>query len=206
MIAAAGALAAVSPATAMPIHPAHTSHPAQPPIRGHPGIASHKCTAHGVAFVASAEFLSWATMQTGHGTWTGTITVHVTRSNHHAAGDRGRDVTYSLDSTKVTFGSHANPPAAGDSVHVIGKISELAKKCTQSVAPTTAVHKANIHATKHRLRLRPQRHRACRAMRFGTELRSQRMKRFVTVPILTIGLLLMTAGSAAALQSGRIGR
>lgn len=155
MIAAVGALAAVSPATAMPIHPAHTSHPAQPthPAQpshpGHPShpTVSHKCTAHGVAFVASAEFLSWATMQTGHGRWTGTITVHVTRSNHHAAGDRGRDVTYSLDSTKVTFGSHANPPAAGDSVHVIGKISELARKCTQS-APTTAVHKANIHATK----------------------------------------------------------
>ena len=143
VIAAVGALAAVAPATAMPIHPPHPSHPAHP---SHPTVP-HKCTAHDVAYVASGQFVSWAATQTGNGKWTGTITVHVTRSNHHAAGDRGSDVTYTLDSTKVTFGSDANPPAAGDSVHVIGKISELAKKCTQS-APTTAVHKVNIHATR----------------------------------------------------------
>lgn len=143
VIAAVGALAAVAPATAMPIHPVHPSHPAHP---SHPTV-SHKCSAHEVAYVASGQFVSWAATQTGNGKWTGTITVHVTRSNHHAAGDRGSDVTYTLDSTKVTFGSDANPPAAGDSVHVIGKISELAKKCTQS-APTTAVHKVNIHATR----------------------------------------------------------
>jgi hypothetical protein len=139
LIAAVVALAAVAPAAAKAPHPAHPSHPA----------ASHKCVAHEVAYVASGQFVSWTATQAGNGRWTGTITVHVTRSNHHAAGDRGGDVTYTLDNTKVTFGNGANPPAAGDPVHVIGKISELAKKCTQSAfTPTTTVHKVNIHAKK----------------------------------------------------------
>ena len=102
-----------------------------------------------MAYVASGQFVSWTATQTGSGRWTGTITVHLTRSNHHAAGDRGTDVTYTLENTKVTFGSDANPPAAGDPVRVIGKVSELAKKCTLSgFTPTTTVHKVNIHATK----------------------------------------------------------
>ena len=73
--------------------------------------------------------------------------MHVTRSNHHAARVKGSDVTYTLSSTKVTFGNGANPPATGDSVHVIAKITELGRKCTQSgFVPTITVRKVNIHA------------------------------------------------------------
>jgi hypothetical protein len=152
MIAVAGALAVVAPAAAKPPHPAHPSRPAHPSHPAHPGhrSASHKCAAHKVAYVASGQLSSWTATQTGTGTWTGTITVHVTRSNHHAAGARGGDVTYTLSNTQVTFGNGANPPAAGDPVHVIGKVSELAKKCSPSgFAPTITLRKVNIDAMNH---------------------------------------------------------
>lgn len=54
----------------------------------------------------------------------------MTRSNHHAAGAKGSDLTYTLGNTMVSFGNDANPPAAGDPLHVIGKISALGKTCT----------------------------------------------------------------------------
>src|SRR5689334_9036165 len=89
-IAAAGALAVAAPAVARPDHPKHPGHP--------PG--SHKCASHDVAYIASGQFVSWAATQSGAGTWTGTITVHVTRSNHHAGTAQGTDVTYTLSNTK----------------------------------------------------------------------------------------------------------
>ena len=144
-LAAVGALAVVAPAAAKPTHPTHPSqpiHPSQPPT-------SHKCAGHNVAYVASGQFVSWTATQNADGTWSGTIIVHVTRSNHHAAAAKSGNVTYTLSNTKVTFGHGANPPAAGDSVHVRGKISELAKKCTQTgFTRAITVHKLNIHVTK----------------------------------------------------------
>lgn len=138
-IAAAGVVAVAAPAAAKPSHPAHPSHPAK----------SHKCAPHRVAYIASGQFVSWAATQSGSGTWTGTITVHVTRSNHHAASDKQGDVTYTLSNTKVSFGAGANPPVAGDSVHLIGSISEAAKRCTPSgSAQPVTVRKLHIRAAK----------------------------------------------------------
>jgi hypothetical protein len=56
------------------------------------------------------QLVSWSATQTGNGTYTGTITVHVTRSTRRAAAGKGTDVTYTLDATKVAFGQEANPP------------------------------------------------------------------------------------------------
>jgi hypothetical protein len=138
-IAATGALAVAAPAVARPDHPTHPGHP--------PG--SHKCASHDVAYVASGQFVSWAATQSGTGTWNGTITVHVTKSNHHGAGDKGSDVTYTLSNTKVTFGNGANPPAAGDPVHVVGKVSEVARHCAQpGTTPPVTVRKVHIRAAK----------------------------------------------------------
>jgi hypothetical protein len=128
-----------APATAKPGHATHPSHPG----------TSRKCAAHQAAYIASGQFVSWAATQSSDGTWTGPITVHVTRSNHHAKSARGTDVTYTLSNTKVTFGQGANPPAAGDPVKVIGKVSEAARKCTQTgSAPQITVRKVHIRAAK----------------------------------------------------------
>jgi len=145
-IAASGALVVAAPAVARSGHTAHPGHPA------HSGKSpqSHKCASHDAAYVASGQFVSWAATQSGTGTWTGTITVHVTRSNHHAASDKGNDVTYTLSNARVTFGDGANPPAVGDPVHLVGKIDELAKHCTQAgTAPTVTIRKLHIRAAKH---------------------------------------------------------
>jgi hypothetical protein len=139
MLVAAGALAIAVPATAKPVHPSHPSDPG----------TSHKCTTHKMAYVASGTFVSWSATQSADKTYTGTITVHVTKANHHAAAGKGSDVTYTLTNAKVSFGDGANPPVAGDSVKVIGKITEVAKKCTdQSGAGTITVRKVDIKAPK----------------------------------------------------------
>lgn len=139
MLAAASALAIAAPVTAKPAHPRHPAHP-----------VSHKCVAHKVAYTASGTFVSWAATKNASGTYTGTITVHVTKANHHATGAKGSTVTYTLANTKVVFGKTANPPAAGDRVKLIGKITEVAKKCSNhSDAGTITLRKVDIR-TPHR--------------------------------------------------------
>src|ERR1700693_869415 len=136
---AAGTLAIAVPAVAKPAHPAHPSPPAP----------SHKCTAHKVAYTVSGTFVSWAATLTGTDTYTGTITINVTKANHHAKPQKGTPHTYTLTNTKVTFGKGANPPAAGDRVVLIGKITEVAKKCTdQSAAGTITIGKGDISVPK----------------------------------------------------------
>lgn len=137
MLVAAGALGVSVPAGAALAH--QSPHPAK----------SHKCTPHKVAYTASGTFVSWAATQTNPGRYTGTITVHVNRANHHAAGATGNDVTYTLANTRVRFGNGANPPLAGDRVNVIGKITEVAMKCTdQSGAGVITVRKVDIRTPK----------------------------------------------------------
>jgi hypothetical protein len=147
LIVAAGALAVAMPAAAKPGHPAPPSHPAHP---SHPA-ASHKCTPHNVAYTATGQLVSWGATQTGTGRYTGTITVHVTKANRHAAEAKGSDVTYTLTDARVKFGKGANPPTAGDRVKVIGKIASIGKKCDQSgFVPTITVHKVDVHVAKPR--------------------------------------------------------
>jgi hypothetical protein len=79
-LAAVGPLAVVAPAAAKPTHPTRPSHPTQP---SQPPT-SRKCAGHNVAYVASGQFVSWTATQNADRTWSGTITLHVTRSNRHA--------------------------------------------------------------------------------------------------------------------------
>lgn len=133
-VAAGGLLAVAAPALAKP-----ASHPSQ----------SDKCTAHKVAYTASGTFVSWSATQTGKHTYTGTITVDVKKANHHAKAQKGTTYTYTLTNTKVTFGKGANPPVAGDRVVLIGKITTVAKKCTdQSGAGTITLRKVDISAPR----------------------------------------------------------
>lgn len=145
MLAAASALAIAGPVTAKPAHPSHPAKPAHP---AHP-VKSHKCVAHKVAYRAYGKFVSWTATKNTDGTYTGTITVHVTRANHHATADVGHDVTYTLTGTKVRFSKTTNPPAAGDRVKLIGKITQVAKKCTdRSGAGTITLRKVRIRAPR----------------------------------------------------------
>jgi hypothetical protein len=153
LIAAVGTFAVAVPAAAKPpgsapptdpAHPSHPAHPSDQTTRSHPS-ASHKCVPHTEAYTASGPLMSWNASQTGTG-YTGTITVHVTKANHHAAGAKGTDVTYTLTNARVTFGAGATTPTTGDPVKVIGKTTVLANKCDQSgFTPTITIRKVNVH-------------------------------------------------------------
>jgi len=146
-IAAAAALAIAVPAGAKPPHampPDHPSHPAD----------SHKCTPHNEAYTASGTLASWSASPSASGKkghYTGTITVAVTKTNHHASAQEHTNFAYTLNDTKVRFGKGANPPVVGDRVVVLGAITTVAKKCTnQTGAGTITLHKVDIGRPRHK--------------------------------------------------------
>jgi len=103
---------------------------------------SHKCLPHGVAYVASGTLVSWTlTKDENANTYSGEVEVEVTRTNHHALADKGKTVKYTVSKAHVTFGLRdtnndgtvgPDDLAKGDSVHLIGKVTMLAKKCSQT--------------------------------------------------------------------------
>jgi hypothetical protein len=144
-------------------------HPGKPSSPGR----SHKCKPHKVAYVASGLLVSQTLTLDGgapgptvtavtaslhpdaHGTYSGDVTVDVKHTNHHAASDKGKTVTYSVSHAHVTFAlpdvnndgkSGLDDLQAGDRVKVIGKITALAKRCDQTgFTPTTTIRRIVFH-------------------------------------------------------------
>lgn len=115
----------------------HGTAPSHPGPGSHP---SHKCMAHKVAYVASGLLVSQTLSQDGS-TYSGDVTVDVKRTNHHAMGDKGKTVTYTVSNARIKFALadvNADGTAglddlqAGDRVQLIGKVTALAKKCDQT--------------------------------------------------------------------------
>jgi hypothetical protein len=146
MILCAGAMSL--PAQAKPPKP-HPSHPAK----------SHKCVPHAVGYRASGELVSVsltptagaATPERGDDRYSGTITVNVTKANHHAP--KGNQ-TYTLANVRVKFRDQdhnqvPDQPQAGDRVKLSGKITKLSKKCDQSgFTATPTVRKVDFKHPK----------------------------------------------------------
>ena len=117
---------------------------------------SHKCTPHKVAYVASGTLESQSLTLNKDGTYNGTVTIKVTHTNHHAAGDKGTTKEYKVEKVRVTFGlADTNKDgsvglddlAKGDRVKVIGKIEALAKKCSHTgFEPKTTLRHIVFHA------------------------------------------------------------
>jgi hypothetical protein len=100
--------------------------------------------------VASGTVVTWGATQNADGTWSGTISVQVKHANNHAASTKGTAATFTLTNAKVHM-SHGvtNPPAAGSRVQVMGKVTALAKGCSQTgFTPTITINGASVH-TKH---------------------------------------------------------
>jgi hypothetical protein len=148
----AGAITGAVPAIALAgTHPAHPAHPSHPTHRAHPSHPSHshKCMVHKVAYTAYGTLVSWSATENSNGTYSGTIVVDVTKANHHARSDKGNATTYTLTDSRVRFGKGANPPAAGDGVKVLGKITAVAKKCAdQSAAGAVTVRFLDVKLPK----------------------------------------------------------
>jgi hypothetical protein len=128
------------------------------PAKPHPA-KSHKCTPHKVAYRASGTLVSESLNQTagdttpkhGDDRYSGTLTVGVTKTNHHAA--KGEQ-TYTLDNARVRFydadhNGTREEPKAGDRAKLIGKITRLSKKCDDTgFTPTTTIRKVDFKPAK----------------------------------------------------------
>jgi hypothetical protein len=132
----------------------HATHPAR----------SHKCTPHKVGYVAAGTLRSQtlavdaaaADYSTPKPTYSGDVTIDVTKASHAAKGDKGTSKTYTLDHARVVLGLDdqnadgrvdLGDVAAGERVKVIGKVTKLAKKCDQTgFTPTLTIKKLIVHA------------------------------------------------------------
>jgi hypothetical protein len=143
------AVATMVPAQAKPSKPDRPQHPAK----------SHKCQPHKAGYKASGTLVTATLNQTaGSATperrddrYSGSVTVDVTKANHHAP--KGQQ-TYTLDAVRVHFSDRdhnhvADQPQAGDRVKVKGKITLLAKKCDASgFTSTITVRKVEFKPPK----------------------------------------------------------
>lgn len=143
LAAAAGAFAIAVPAAAHP-GPAKPDHPS----------TSHKCMPHNVAYVESGtiDATTPSTLaKNSDGTWSGTLVVDVTRTNHWARADRKTTVTATFTNAKlhVRLADKATGFTAGERVTLIGKLAVVAKKCTATGTPAMPVFRmVVVHPAK----------------------------------------------------------
>jgi len=113
----------------------HPTHPNNAPTQPNPK-AKGRCKAkHVVGYNARGTLVgdvTGLTQDVGATTWSGTITVHVTKANHKGA--TGLDQPFTLTNVKVTFYDADNngtpdTPVAGDTVRLHGTIGHAPKKC-----------------------------------------------------------------------------
>jgi hypothetical protein len=157
VVCSAGMIAAV-PAVALagsdhpgphpgkPHGPTDTTGPSGPSGPTGPG-GSHKCKAHKIAYVAGGKVESSSLTKNSDGTYSGTLVVDVAKADHAGKTDKGKTVTYTLNHARVKFDhGTANPPAAGDRVQVIGKVTTLSKHCDHTgFTPTVTVRQVVVH-------------------------------------------------------------
>lgn len=129
-----------------------------------PSARSHKCTPHKVAYVAAGTLVDQtlvvdaaaAARGGSKPTYSGDVTIDVTKGNKAAKGDKRTTKTYTLDHARVVLGLDDQNNdgrvdladlARGDRVKVIGKVTKLAKKCDQTgFTPTLTIKKLIVHA------------------------------------------------------------
>jgi hypothetical protein len=131
-----------------------------------PPARSHHCTPHKVGYVAagtlSAQTLTLDVPATDRGTptYSGDVTIDVTKANHAAKADKRTTKTYTLDHARVVFGLDdqnsdgrvdLGDVAAGDRAKVIGKVTVLNRRCDQTgFTPTLTIKKLIVHAPQQR--------------------------------------------------------
>jgi hypothetical protein len=112
--------------------------------------ASKKCQPHAVSYRVSGALVS-GTLTPDPGTaktYSGMLSVQVTKTNKHATADKSLTKTFTLSHADVSFGAGVNKtfPAAGSRVNLKGTITTLTKKCSQTgFTPTITITKAALH-------------------------------------------------------------
>jgi hypothetical protein len=118
---------------------------------------SHKCKPHKVGYVASGTLIGVPKLtENTDGTYTGEVEVEVKHTNHHAKKDNNTTKKYKVENVRVTFGLAdtdsdgvvgVDELKAGDRVKLIGNITVLAKKCSQTgFTATTTIRHLVFHA------------------------------------------------------------
>jgi hypothetical protein len=147
LVAACAAALTTTPAWA---HGRSGDHPTAP-------ARSHKCRPHKVGYVASGTLSAQTlALDAGARTYSGDVTIDVTKTNHAAKGDKRTTKTYMLDHARVVLGLEDQNAdgrvdladvAGGDRAKVIGKVTVLAKKCDQTgFTPTLTIKRLIVHA------------------------------------------------------------
>jgi hypothetical protein len=117
---------------------------------------SHKCKPHKVGYVASGTLVTQTLKKNTDGTYNGEVEVEVKHTNHHAKEDNNTTKKYKVENVHVTFGlADTNSDGSvglddltkGDRVKLIGRITVLAKKCSQTgFTATTTIRHLVFHA------------------------------------------------------------
>ena len=115
-----------------------------------PPPKAQKCQPHAVAYIVSGTLVSGSLTANSNGTYSGSLTVHVIKTNDHAKAAKGLDDVYTLANAKAKL--HGESPTAltaNSRVNLNGTITTLAKKCSQSgFTPTITIKKADIKPPK----------------------------------------------------------
>jgi len=141
-IAVLGALALLVAAI---VAPAQAKSPKPKPASPKP-----KCVAHAVSYQVSGTLsAAGALTANSDGTYSGSLTVLVTKTNDHAKTDKHTTRSYALSNAHVSFGQGVSTtaPAAGSRVNLHGTITTEPKKCG-AFAPTITITKAGLRSAK----------------------------------------------------------
>src|SRR5881275_884264 len=88
---------------------------------------SNKCQPHKVSYDVHGKLVSGSLTKNSDKTYSGTLTVHVTKADKHAKSQKGTDQTYNLDHAKGKLGKGEDPanPTVDSRVTVKGKLTKL---------------------------------------------------------------------------------
>ena len=146
LASAAGALAIAVPAAAQtgPNHhnngnQGNGDHPSQ----------SHKCKPHNVGYIESGtvDMTTASTLaMNADGTWSGTLVVDVTKTNHWAKSAKGTTVPVAFTNAKldVDFDGGTTGFTGGERVKLIGKLAVVGQKCPALTPPSTPVFRTVV--------------------------------------------------------------
>jgi hypothetical protein len=106
-----------------------------------------KCSAHEVAYIASGTLVSDTLTKSEHAnTYSGQVTVKVTRVNRHARAALEETETYTVQEALVKGPIAVTALKQSDRVKLIGKVTAIAPKCANASTPTITITKLVFHA------------------------------------------------------------
>jgi hypothetical protein len=121
-------LALVSAVVAAPVQAKGPKGPKPAPPAG-----SQKCQPHAISYEVRGTLVSGSLTPNSDGTYSGTLTVHVTNANKHAQVDKNHDKAYTIANARVNLhGANLAALAAGSRVKLEGKVTTLGTKCNQT--------------------------------------------------------------------------